>query len=74
MAHVKESFIPNTHLRAEIMFRWRLLSTTEIEEGCVDPSKLIAVLQDRYGFAQCRAEREVNLFYVDFQNRLRMAA
>jgi len=74
MAHVKEGFIPNTHLRAEIMCRWQLLSGTEIDEGSADRSKLIALLQNRYGFAERRAEREVNLFYVDFQNRLRMAA
>ena len=74
MAHVEEGFIPNAHLRTEIMYRWHLLSTTEIEEGCVDRSKLITFLQSRYGFAQRRAEREVNLFFVDFQNRVRMAA
>ena len=74
MAQVKESFSPNTHLRGEIMCRWQLLTSTEIEEGCVDRSKLITFLQDRYGFAQRRAEQEVNLFYLDFQDRLRMAA
>ena len=74
MAQVKESFIPNTHLRGEIMCRWQLLTPTEIEEGCVDRFKLITFLQDRYGFAQRRAEQEVNLFYLDFQDRLRMAA
>ena len=74
MAHVEEGFIPNNHLRTEIMYRWQLLSTTEIDEGCTDRSKLITVLQSRYGFAQGRAEREVNLFFVDFQNRVRMAA
>ena len=74
MAQVKEGFIPNTHLRGEIMSRWHLLTTAEIEEGCTDRSKLITYLQDRYGFARRRAEHEVNLFYLDFQNRLRMAA
>ncbi len=74
MAQVKESFTPNTHLRSEIMSRWHLLSTAEVDEGCTDRSKLITFLQNRYGFAQRRAEQEVNLFYLEFQNRLRMAA
>ena len=74
MAQVKECFSPNVHLRGEIMCRWQMLSTTEIEEGCIDRSKLIAFLQSRYGFVRRRAEQEVNLFYLDFQNRLRMAA
>jgi hypothetical protein len=74
MAQVKESFIPNAHLRAEIMCRWQLLSTTEIEEGSVDLSRLTAFLQNRYGFAQRRAEQEVNQFYLEFRHRLSMAA
>jgi hypothetical protein len=74
MAHVNDSFIPNTHLRGEIMWRWQLLSTSEIEESCVDLSKLIAFLQNRYGFVRRRAEQEVHLFYIEFRDRLRMAA
>ena len=74
MAHVNDSFIPNAHLRCEIMCRWQLLSTSEIEESCVDLSKLIAYLQNRYGFVHRRAEQEVHLFYLEFQHRLRMAA
>jgi hypothetical protein len=74
MPQVKESFSPNKHLRGEIMSRWHLLSTSEIDEGCTDRCKLITFLQNRYGFAPRRAEQEVQLFYLDFQNRLRMAA
>ena len=74
MAQVKEIFIPDPHLRSEIMCRWQLLSTSEIEESCVDISKLSAFLQDRYGFVRRRAEQEVDLFYVEFRHRLRMTA
>jgi hypothetical protein len=74
MAQVKESFIPNPHLRGEIMSRWHLLSNSEVEESCVDRSKLITCLQNRYGFVRRRAEHEVQLFYVEFQHRLRLAA
>ncbi len=74
MAQVKESFIPNRHLRSEIMSRWQLLSNSEVEESCVDRSKLITFLQNRYGFVPRRAEQEVQLFYLEFQQRLRLAA
>jgi hypothetical protein len=74
MAQVKESFIPNPHLRSEIMSRWQLLSTTEVEESSIDRSKLIALLQNRYGFVQRRAEQEVDLFYLEFKHRLHLAA
>jgi hypothetical protein len=74
MAQVKESFSPNAHLRGEIMRRWQQLSTSEIEQCWADRSKLIATLQDRYGYARGRAEKEVDLFYLEFQDRLRMAA
>jgi hypothetical protein len=74
MAQVKESFIPNPHLRGEIMSRWHLLSHSEVEESCVDRSKLITFVQNRYGFVPRRAEQEVQLFYLEFQQRLRLAA
>lgn len=74
MAQVKESFTPNIHLRGEIMRRWQQLTAPEIDECCADRSKLIDVLQTRYGFARRRAEKEVDLFYGEFQHRLRMAA
>jgi hypothetical protein len=74
MAQVKESLIPNRHLRSEIMSRWHLLSNSEVEESCVDRSKLITFLESRYGFVRRRAEQEVQLFYFEFQQRLRLAA
>jgi hypothetical protein len=74
MAQVKESLNPNRHLRSEITSRWQLLSNSEVEESCVDRSKLISFLQNRYGFVRRRAEQEVQLFYLEFQQRLRLAA
>jgi hypothetical protein len=74
MAQVKESFSPNHHLRGEIMRRWQQLSASEIDESCTDRSKLVAFLQNRYGYARRRAEQEVELFYGEFRDRLRMAA
>ena len=61
-------------LRGEILSRWEQLTTTDVEECGTDRSKLVHLVQTRYGFAQRRAEKEVELFFGDLQDRLRMAA
>jgi hypothetical protein len=61
-------------LRGEILRRWEQLTTTDIDECGADRSGLIELLQARYGYAKRRAEKEVELFFGDFQERLRMAA
>jgi hypothetical protein len=61
-------------LLGEIRGRWQQLSVSEVEECCADRSKLIDLLQARYGFAKRRAEKEVELFLGEFQDRLRLAA
>src|SRR5712692_6003629 len=74
MAHAKFDSIFNRFLPGEITRRCQQLTTSEIEECCVDRSKLIDLLQARYGYARKRAEKEVELFFGEFQDRLRMAA
>ena len=74
MAHAKFESIPNRFLRGEITRRWQELTTSDIEECCADGSKLVDVLQARYGYAKNRAEKEVELFLGEFHDRLRMAA
>ena len=74
MAQFKFDINPNRHLRGEITRRWQQLSTSEIEACCSDLSKLIDILQSRYGYSKSRAEKEVDLFLGEFQNRIRMAA
>jgi hypothetical protein len=61
-------------LRGEILSRWQQLTAADVEECVTDRSKLIDALQTRYGFAKKRAEKEVDLFFGDFDNRLRLAA
>jgi hypothetical protein len=73
MAHGSERN-PSRLLLGEIRGRWEQLSSSEVEECCADRSKLIDLLQVRYGFAKRRAEKEVELFLGEFQDRLRMAA
>ena len=60
--------------RGEIAHRWQQLTTSDIEECCMDRSKLRGLLEIRYGYAPSRAEKEVELFFGELQNRLRLAA
>jgi hypothetical protein len=61
-------------LRGELSVRWEQLTEADLEQCISDRTRLIEVLQTRYGFARRRAEKEVDLFYGDFYNRLRLAA
>ena len=74
MAHAKFDGSPKPLLCGEILRRWEQLTTSDIEECGTDRSELIGLLQARYGYARRRAEKEVELFFRDFQNRLRLAA
>ena len=74
MSHAE--FDPNRTrlLHGEILRHWEQLTTSDIDEYGTDRSGLINLLQSRYGYAQRRAEKEVELFFGDFQERLRRAA
>ncbi len=74
MAFAKLGNKSNRLLCGEITRRWQQLTTADIEECSSDRSKLIDVLQTRYGYVKARAEKEVDLFLGEFQDRLRLAA
>jgi hypothetical protein len=74
MALANFESIPGRLLRGEITRRWQELTPSDIEECCTDGSKLVDVLQARYGFAKNRAVKEVELFLGEFHGRLRLAA
>jgi len=60
--------------RGEVSSRWQQLTSSDIEECCSDRSRLTGLLETRYGYAPSRAEKEVQLFYGEFHDRLRLAA
>ena len=60
--------------RGELASRWQQLTTSDLEECCIDRSRLSRLLQARYGYAPTRAEKEVQLFLGEFHTRLRLAA
>jgi hypothetical protein len=64
----------NRLFRGEILSRWELLTTDDVDDCGTDRGKLIELLQSRYGYAKRRAEKEVELVFFEFQERLRMAA
>ena len=74
MARAQSETRPNRLLCSEILRRWEQLTIADIEECGTDPSGLIHLLQTRYGYAKRRAEKEVDLFFVELHDRLRMAA
>ena len=74
MAQVNFDFVSTRFFRGEIASRWQQLTTSDIEECCTDRSKLTGLLETRYGYARSRAEKEVELFFGEFHDRLRMAA
>jgi len=74
MAYSKFGSVSNRLLRGEITRRWQQLTTSDVDDCCADRSKLINALQFRYGYARKRAEREVELFLGEFQDRIRRAA
>jgi len=74
MARAQSETRPNRLLCSEILRRWEQLTIADIEECGTDQSKLIDVLRARYGYARRRAEKEVELFFGEFRDRLRMAA
>ncbi len=66
--------VPGRLLRSEILSHWKHLTIADIEECGTDGSKLVDLLQSRYGYTQKRAAREVALFFGDLDDRLRLAA
>jgi hypothetical protein len=74
MAQAKIDSVSTRFFRGEIASRWQQLTTSDIEECCTDRSRLRGLLETRYGYAPSRAEKEVQLFFGEFQDRLRMAA
>jgi hypothetical protein len=74
MAQTNFGSLSKRSFRGEIAHRWQQLTTSDLEECCTDGSKLTRLLEIRYGYAPSRAEKEVELFFGEFQNRLRLAA
>jgi len=60
--------------RSELDYRWKHLSSDELDRVQGKRDHLIVLLERRYGYARRRAEREVDLFVNEFADRLRRAS
>jgi hypothetical protein len=74
MAQTNFGAVSSRSFRGELAHRWQQLTSSDIEQCCVDHSRLPGLLEMRYGYAPSRAEKEVELFLEEFQDRLRLAA
>ena len=61
-------------LVTEIRSRWHQLTAADWDTTEPDRFRLTELLIERYGFCRERAQREVDLFFDEFEERLRQAA
>ena len=73
MAQPNFDSVFNRFFRDEIARRWQQLTTSDIEECSADQSRLLSMLETRYGYARRRAEKEADIFIGEFHDCLRLA-
>jgi uncharacterized protein YjbJ (UPF0337 family) len=62
------------HFRGEINDHWSELSPDELDQINGRRDNLVVLLENRYGYARGRAEREVERVVTEFENKLRRAS
>lgn len=60
--------------RNELNYQWKQLTADELDRVDGRRDNLVFLLENRYGYARRRAEREVDLFVNEFADRLRRAS
>jgi uncharacterized protein YjbJ (UPF0337 family) len=60
--------------RNEINCHWNELSSDEVDRLDGRRDNLVILLQEKYGFARRRAEREVERVIAEFEDKLRRAS
>jgi len=62
------------HFRSELNYQWTELTSSELDQVDGKRDNLVFLLEHRYGYARRRAEREVDLFVSEFEDKLRRAS
>lgn len=62
------------HVRNELIRRWNQLTSEDIDRIGGRRDNLVDLLEYKYGYARRRAEREVEGFVTEFEDRLRKAS
>ena len=60
--------------RNEVKDHWTQLSSDEVDRVDGRRSNLVTLLQNKYGYARHRAEREVERVVTEFEDKLRRAS
>jgi uncharacterized protein YjbJ (UPF0337 family) len=60
--------------RNEINYHWAQLSSDEVDRLDGRRDDLVILLQEKYGYARRRAEREVERVVMEFEDKLRRAS
>jgi uncharacterized protein YjbJ (UPF0337 family) len=60
--------------RKELRYQWSQLSPDDIDHIDGKRDDLVSILERRYGFARGRAEKEVDTFVNEFEDKLRRAS
>jgi uncharacterized protein YjbJ (UPF0337 family) len=56
-------------IRGEAKARWGKLTDDELDQVAGERDKLLGLLQERYGYAKAKAEREIDDFLLEIQAR-----
>ena len=60
--------------RNELNYQWKDLTPDDLDQVAGRRDNLVFLLERRYGFARHRAEREVDLVVIEFEDKLRRAS
>ena len=60
--------------RNEVNYHWAQLSSDDLDRVDGQRDNLVYLLERRYGYARCRAEREVERVVNEFVDKLRKAS
>ena len=60
--------------KSELSYFWTHLSSDELDQVDGRRDNLVVLLEHRYGYARGRAEKEVDLFVTEFEDKLRQAS
>jgi len=62
------------HFRKELNYRWNQLDSEDVDRVDGNRDTLVSLLERRYGFARGRAEKEVDSFLNEVEDKLRRAS
>ena len=62
------------HFKSELNDYWTQLTSDDLDQVAGRRDNLVHLLEHRYGYTRPRAEKEVELFVTEFEDKLRRAS